>query len=601
MIRSLSGALVVASLALAGCFSPVDESNDAGLTGGGGGNRTGGGTGGGGAQGGGTGGGSSCDGCRVSSGTCVPLSATSAVNCGAGGARCVACGAGQLCSAALCTGGFGGGTGGGFSGGGAGGGTGGGFFGGGAGGGTGGGFGGGTGGGAPPCDGCRLASGTCVPFNATSVINCGIGGSACVACTSGELCVAGSCRSPMRKRVGDPCAGDGECQASLGSAAICKQRTSTGNASYVGGYCTLRCASTAAQCPVGSICVSAVSGYGEDDAICWDNCSQTDSCRTPGYACYGIGNLNACWIAPLPPVGGGGGGGGAPLGGGTGGGGPVGGGAGGGTPVCDGCFFQGFCITRANSNNNTFCGQGGVMCQTCSANQVCSNYQCINTPVGGGGGGFFDGGFGGGTGGGFPIGGGAGGGVPVGGGGGSIACSAATCAGCCSNNFCVPAQSQSNFACGLNGNQCATCLNGLTCSSGVCGVLDGGVSQVGNACTGDLQCRPPSNGFCIAETVFGQPTGWPGGSCSASCSGVACPAGSSCLDVGGGSTGTNPICFKSCAAPRLGQSNCRTGYVCEVNVQVTLAGICIPRCNTVGFTCWQGTHCDANSGYCIAP
>ena len=102
--------------------------------------------------------------------------------------------------------------------------------------------------------------------------------------------------------------------------------------------------------------------------------------------------------------------------------------------------------------------------------------------------------------------------------------------------------------------------------------------------------------------MFGQPTGWPGGACSSSCSNTTCPSGSSCLDVGGagGGTGSNPICFKSCPAPRLGQSTCRTGYVCEVNVQVTGAGICIPRCNNLGFSCWQGTHCDA-SGYCIAP
>jgi hypothetical protein len=259
------------------------------------------------------------------------------------------------------------------------------------------------------------------------------------------------------------------------------------------------------------------------------------------------------------------------------------------------------------------------VCATCSSNQACVNYNCVNVPVGGGGGFPVGGGVGGGGfpigggvgGGGFPIGGGVGGGAfgggtggfgggPSGGGGGSIACSAATCNGCCTNNFCVPAQSQNNFACGLGGNQCATCFSGLTCSSGSCVAVDGGMSQVGNPCSADLQCHPPANGFCIAETVFGQPTGWPGGACSASCNGVACPSGSSCLDVGGGTTAPNPICFKSCAGPRLGQSTCRGGYVCEVNVQTTGSGICIPRCNTVGFSCWQGTTCDANSGYCVA-
>ena len=584
MIRSLP--LAVACLALAACFSPVDENFDGGSGGGG---FPGGGTGGG--FGGGTGGGTG--------------------------------------------GGFGGGTGGG-TGGGFGGGTGGGF-----GGGTGGGFGGGFGGGGVSCDGCRTAGGTCLPLANTSELNCGFNGSACVTCSDGEICSRGLCSPPpTRKRVGDSCAFDGECQQSLGGAALCKQRTSSGNASYAGGYCTLRCASTAGQCPVGSTCVSVVASYGESDSLCWDNCSATDSCRSPGYACYGIGNVNACWISPRPPVGGGaggGGGGGAPVGGGTGGGGfgggtgggipvgggtgggfgggtgggfPVGGGTGGGfgggtgggTPVgggfgggggqaCDGCFFSGFCIPRTSSNNDTFCGQGGVTCASCSNGQTCRNFTCVNGPVGGGGGGAFDGG---------PVGGGFGGGMPTGGGGGSVACSAATCSGCCSNNFCVPLQSQSNFTCGLRGNQCASCFNGLTCSSGACTSPDAGPSQVGNACTTDTQCRPPTSGFCIAETVFGMPTGWPGGACSANCGTTACPSGSSCLDVGGGGSGSNPICFQSCPQPRIGQSTCRVGYVCEVNVQTTGSGICIPRCNTAGFTCWQGTRCDVGSGFCVA-
>ena len=499
----------------------------------------------------------------------------------------------------------GGSGGGGFSGG-----TGGGF-----GGGTGGGFGGGTGGGGVSCDGCRTPAGTCLPLSNTTERNCGFAGSACVSCSGAELCINGLCGAPpLRKRVGDACASDVECQQSLGTAALCKQRTSSGNAIYPGGYCTLRCASTAGQCPSGSSCVSVVAPYGESDSVCWDNCSTTDSCRTPGYACYGIGNVNACWINPLPPTGGGGGGapfgggtgGGTPLGGGfgggTGGGTPVGGGVGGGAPVggglgggggqaCDGCFFSGFCISRANSNNDTFCGQNGVTCTSCSNGQTCRNFSCVNGPVGGGGG-AFDGG--------PPVGGGFGGGIPTGGGGGSVACSAATCAGCCSNNFCVPPQSQNNLTCGLRGNQCASCFNGLSCSAGACTSLDAGTSQVGTACTTDTQCRPPANGFCIAETVFGQPTGWPGGACSASCGTTACPSGSSCLDVGGGGGSSNPICFQSCPQPRLGQSTCRSGYLCEVNVQTTGSGICIPRCNTAGFECWRGTRCDVASGYCIA-
>ncbi len=168
-------------------------------------------------------------------------------------------------------------------------------------------------------------------------------------------------------------------------------------------------------------------------------------------------------------------------------------------------------------------------------------------------------------------------------------------------NICIPLNSQTNSVCGSNGLSCAGCGNGLTCSAGQCVSFDGGVSHVGESCSTDNQCKPPSNGFCIPETVFGQPTGWPGGSCSASCSNLTCPMGSSCLDVGGGTTGSNPLCFKSCPAPRVGQSTCRTNYLCEVNVQVAGSGICIPRCTTAGFTCWSGSHCDAASGYCLPP
>jgi hypothetical protein len=133
----------------------------------------------------------------------------------------------------------------------------------------------------------------------------------------------------------------------------------------------------------------------------------------------------------------------------------------------------------------------------------------------------------------------------------------------------------------------------------VCIVPDAGVvSPVGDACTGDLRCRPPNSGFCIAETVFGQPTGWPGGYCSATCNGTACPGGSTCVDVEDGPA-TNLVCLETCPAPRQGQSTCRFGYVCEVNFQSAGGpGICIPRCNTIGFNCFSNTTCDAASGYC---
>ncbi|MFZ5441219.1 MAG: hypothetical protein ACOZQL_14515 [Myxococcota bacterium] len=114
-----------------------------------------------------------------------------------------------------------------------------------------------------------------------------------------------------------------------------------------------------------------------------------------------------------------GGGGGATGGGGgaTGGGGGATGGGGG---ACDGCLFNGTCIIRANSNNDTVCGQGGVTCATCTGGSHCANYVCTTQTGGGGGttggGGGTTGGGGGATGGGGGFTGGGGG--AIGGGGG---------------------------------------------------------------------------------------------------------------------------------------------------------------------------------------
>ncbi len=255
-----------------------------GSTGGGGGGSIGGGGGsvggGGGSTGGGTGGGAgtcspaNCDGCCDSRGTCVraPNNANN-TTCGSAGNGCLDCAA----SAATCnpntfscsSTNTGGGTGG--------------------------------GGGVVTCDGCVLPSGTCVPLSRTSVINCGALGDRCVACASGQLCTNGMCTTPAAlKRVGSACANDGECIGGLGSSAICKLTTTSGNASYTGGYCTLRCPASA--CPTGSNCVAAQNPYGEGEALCWDSCGTSDPCRSPGYACYSLGTGSACWLSPLPTV-----------------------------------------------------------------------------------------------------------------------------------------------------------------------------------------------------------------------------------------------------------------------------------------------------------
>jgi hypothetical protein len=49
-------------------------------------------------------------------------------------------------------------------------------------------------------------------------------------------------------------------------------------------------------------CVGLDPAYGEGDSLCWDNCSATDPCRSPGYSCYRLGSGSACWLNPLPPL-----------------------------------------------------------------------------------------------------------------------------------------------------------------------------------------------------------------------------------------------------------------------------------------------------------
>ena len=225
-----------------------------------------------------------CDGCCDTKGTCVKKpNNNNNTTCGSAGNTCTDCSAASsTCNPTTSQCGTAGGVGGG-------------------GGSTGGGDGG------AGCDGCSLPSGTCVPLSRTTVVNCGKNAAACAACASGQLCTAGACETPISaKKVGDACSTDVECQGTgptaLGSLAICKLMTTSGNGAYAGGYCTLRCGTAANQCPSGSSCVGLLPAYGEADTICWDNCSTTDRCRTPGYGCYGLSSGNACWISPVPPL-----------------------------------------------------------------------------------------------------------------------------------------------------------------------------------------------------------------------------------------------------------------------------------------------------------
>jgi hypothetical protein len=179
---------------------------------------------------------------------------------------------------------------------------------------------------ATSCSPMSCPNGCCqngVCRNGNSTQSCGRGGQVCSTCASGQVCRMGNCESPTVE-VGTACISDAQC-SSLGMAAYCKQFTSTFNASYQGGYCTLKCSNAPSQssCPMNAFCLT-VPNRGEDDNFCARRCGFGSQCRSPGYACYGVqgpSNTNVCWIFPAPGIttdagtgggsGGGGGGGGS--------------------------------------------------------------------------------------------------------------------------------------------------------------------------------------------------------------------------------------------------------------------------------------------------
>lgn len=183
---------------------------------------------------------------------------------------------------------------------------------------------------------------------------------------------------------------------------------------------------------------------------------------------------------------------------------------------------------------------------------------------------------------------------------GSPACDVTTCpTGCCANGTCQPGQSR--FACGVAGQMCMQCGMGQQCSSGVCvggGPLDGGV-PAGSPCLTQQQCQPPFNALCINENVGGQDTGYLGGYCTSPCGmGNGCTSGAVCITesfVGS----TQATCRAACN--QIGQqSTCRSGYVCNPTGLSSVPGFCRPRCNAPGLlTACQGVQtCNVTSGIC---
>jgi hypothetical protein len=200
----------------------------------------------------------SCTGCCFN-GTC--LRGADPFACGAGGQACTQCGAGDTCLNGVC-----------------------------------------EPCGPQTCMGCCGPNGFCQNGNQSGA--CGFAGQMCESCPAGQTCQFNKCTPVnMTTNVGDPCSSDSDC-AGLGTSAICKLTTSTGNASYLNGYCTLKCG-TGNGCPMGSAC-ETVPNRGETDFICLARCNGPNgqTCRSPGYSCYQFApNMaQACWIFPAPPT-----------------------------------------------------------------------------------------------------------------------------------------------------------------------------------------------------------------------------------------------------------------------------------------------------------
>ncbi len=397
------------------------------------------------------------------------------------------------------------------------------------------------------CNTCCDINGVCLAAPQNSTNNaCGTGGAICAFCSNGENCTQGRCQVP--KKVGDSCDIDADCQA-LGATAVCKKMTTTGQGTYLSGYCTLLCKQDPHICPEGSACFEPSTRYGESDVICWDLCSIVDECRSPGYACYQIkGVSNACWINPLPfdagppadkvgdpcsmdsecqnPP------------------------AAGGICLLDGfndVWPQGYC-SKLNCNTHEECAaDAGAMCFNFGDSFACAQ-RCIPTTDGG---------------------------SPV--------------SSCRAGYQCYPSDLADG---GVEGH----------CSPEPRPVL----TTVGDPCTTSATCQSPyrATASCLSSLQSdGGPTGWTDGYCTR----FQCHNAFDCSQDGGGEClarqGSFSSCFRTCPNPGIGQSTCRDGYACFAIVSgdagAAVAGICDRACDAPGGPeCPEGQTCDVSTGYC---
>ena len=99
-------------------------------------------------------------------------------------------------------------------------------------------------------------------------------------------------------------------------------------------------------------------------------------------------------------------------------------------------------------------------------------------------------------------------------------------------------------------SQCGT---GRVCDTGTCKAAS--VRSIGEACTTDAACSVGS--ICAAAM--------PGGLCTYTCAGDACPTGAVCTDLR--ASGSGIVCSKACTS----SADCRSGYTCCPGF-----GACVP-------------------------
>jgi hypothetical protein len=376
---------------------------------------------------------------------------------------------------------------------------------------------------------------------------CSTGVSACLPdCRQGWSCggkltcdpATGTCTLPApfagNTPLGAACTINLECASGL----CIPERSGTGGFAWSGGTCSLECAN--ASCPGGAVCVALEDGR----AYCVPSCAGTTGCRA-GYVCsaavgaclpdcrlgWSCGARLVCDTATGACT--------PPPG--T-------------TPLGSPCTLNldcasGLCIPE-QSGTGSVAWSGGMCSQECTTTACPTGASCVAMKDG-----------------------------------------SAYCAPACAGTV----DCRAGYVCSAGVGACLpdcrlgwSCGDTLVCDAATGGCTlaapDAGTAPLGSTCTVNLEC---ASGLCIPERGSTGTLAWTDGTCSQACSAAACPAGATCVPMEDGSA----YCVSSCAS----SADCRTGYVCDIEVFG-----CLPDCR-LGWSCGTRLVCDAASGSCVVP